>query len=87
MTFQRRLNKLVPVDSGELSKEVPLIYRVATLPGLGEIILKPTLKALIRAGMKKGVYNPELISGLSGKNAGIEQVKHCLQLVGREHYS
>jgi len=39
-----------------------LIYRLATLPVLGKAILKPTLKTLIKHGMKKGFYNPEIIA-------------------------
>lgn len=62
ISFPRKVDKLVLVDSGGLSKEVPLLYRLATLPVLGDIILKPTLKAAIRAGMKKGFYNPEIIT-------------------------
>jgi len=34
---------------------------LATLPVLGDILLKPTIKPLIKAGMEKGFYNPEII--------------------------
>ena len=62
MDFPDRVDKLILVDSAGLSREAPLIYRLATLPVLGKAILKPTLKTLIKHGMKKGFYNPELIS-------------------------
>jgi 4,5:9,10-diseco-3-hydroxy-5,9,17-trioxoandrosta-1(10),2-diene-4-oate hydrolase len=60
--FPEKVNKLVLVDSAGLSKEAPLIYRLATLPVLGKAILKPTLKTVIKHGMKKGFYNPEIIA-------------------------
>jgi 4,5:9,10-diseco-3-hydroxy-5,9,17-trioxoandrosta-1(10),2-diene-4-oate hydrolase len=60
--FPEKVDKLVLVDSAGLSKEAPLIYRLATLPVLGKAILKPTLKTVIKHGMKKGFYNPEIIA-------------------------
>jgi 4,5:9,10-diseco-3-hydroxy-5,9,17-trioxoandrosta-1(10),2-diene-4-oate hydrolase len=60
--FPEKVDKLVLVDSAGLSREAPLIYRLATLPLLGKAILKPTLKTLIKHGMKKGFYNPEIIA-------------------------
>ena len=62
LDFPDKVDKLILVDSDGFSKETPLIYRLATLPLLGEIMLKPTVKAAIRAGMKKRFYNPELIT-------------------------
>ena len=59
--FPQKVDKLVLVDSAGLNKEAPLIYRLATLPVLGDILLKPTIKPLIKAGMEKGFYNPEII--------------------------
>ena len=60
--FPKKVDKLVLVDSAGLSKEAPLIYRLATLPVLGDILLKPTIKPLIKAGMEKVFYNPEIIT-------------------------
>jgi 4,5:9,10-diseco-3-hydroxy-5,9,17-trioxoandrosta-1(10),2-diene-4-oate hydrolase len=60
--FPQKVDKLVMVDSAGLSKEAPLIYRLATLPVLGDILLKPTIKPLIKAGMEKGFYNPDIIT-------------------------
>jgi len=60
--FPDRADKLILVDSAGLSREAPLIYRLATLPVLGKAILKPTLKTVIKHGMKKGFYNPEIIA-------------------------
>ena len=47
INFPEKMDKLVLVDSAGLSKEAPLIYRLATLPVLGDIILRPTLKTLV----------------------------------------
>jgi len=60
--FPEKVDKLVLVDSAGLSKEAPLIYRLATLPVLGDIGLRFTIKPLIKARMKRGFYNPEVIA-------------------------
>lgn len=57
-----RIDKLVLVDSGGFSKKAPLIYRLATLPLLGEIVFRPTVKALIRVGMNGRFCNPEVVT-------------------------
>jgi len=62
INFPEKVDKLVLVDSAGLSKEAPLLYRLATLPILGDIILKPTIKTLLRKGMEKGFYNPQIIT-------------------------
>ena len=60
--FPKKVDKLVLVDSAGLNKETPLIYRLATLPVLGDILLKPTMKPLIKAGIEKGFYKPTIIT-------------------------
>ena len=60
--FPQKVDKLVLVDSAGLSKEAPLIYRLAALPVLGDIGLRFTIKPLIKAGMEKGFYNPDIIT-------------------------
>jgi pimeloyl-ACP methyl ester carboxylesterase len=60
--FPQQVDKLVLVDSAGLSKEAPLIYRLAALPVLGDIGLRFTIKPLIKAGMEKGFYNPDIIT-------------------------
>jgi len=60
--FPDRVDKLILVDSGGFSQEASLIYRLATLPLLGDIMIRPTVKAAIRAGIKRRFYNPELVS-------------------------
>ncbi len=60
--FPDRVDKLVLVDSGGLNKGIPLIYRLAALPVLGEVMIKPTIKAGIRAGMKRRFHNPEIVT-------------------------
>ncbi len=62
INFPEKVDKLVLVDSAGLNKEAPLIYRLAALPVLGDILLKPTIKPLIKAGMKRGFYNPEIVT-------------------------
>lgn len=62
INFPDKVDKLVLVDSAGLGKEAPLIYRLATLPFLGNIIVKPTVKGLLRRGMERGFYNTEIVT-------------------------
>jgi 4,5:9,10-diseco-3-hydroxy-5,9,17-trioxoandrosta-1(10),2-diene-4-oate hydrolase len=80
--FPEKVDKLVLVDSAGLSKEAPLIYRLATLPVLGNVLLKPTVKKLIRHGIERGFYNPETVTDewvdLSYKYQRMPKMKHTL---------
>ncbi|MBA7700016.1 hypothetical protein ES703_108722 [subsurface metagenome] len=62
ISFPEKVDKIVLVDSGGLSREMPLRFRLATLPILGEIMVKPTIKAGLRAGIKGAFYNPDLVT-------------------------
>ena len=61
INFPEKVDKLVLVDSGGLGDEVPILYRLATLPVLGEVIIKPTIKAGISRGIKRAFYNPDIV--------------------------
>jgi 4,5:9,10-diseco-3-hydroxy-5,9,17-trioxoandrosta-1(10),2-diene-4-oate hydrolase len=66
ISFPDKVDNLVLVDAGGLTKEVPLTYRLATLPVLGHILLGPRLfvnKVTIRMGlkMKRHFYNPNIV--------------------------
>jgi pimeloyl-ACP methyl ester carboxylesterase len=62
INFPEKVDKLVLVDSAGLSQDAPLIYRLASLPVLRDILLKSAIRPLIKAGMKKGFYDPEIIT-------------------------
>jgi len=62
ISFPEKVDRLVLVDSGGTSKEMPLRYRLAALPILGEIMVEPTLKAGLRMGIKGTFYNPDLVT-------------------------
>jgi len=57
-----KVDKLVLVDSGGLTDEMPLLYRFCCLPLLGELIVEPTVKAAVKHGMKRSFYNPDLVT-------------------------
>ena len=57
-----RVDKLILIDCGGLSEEVPFLYRLCTLPFLGEVIMKPTVKSSLRSGIKGVFYNPDLVT-------------------------
>lgn len=61
INFPKNVEKLVLVDSGGLGDKVPIHYRLATLPLLGEIIIRPTIKAGIKRGIKGAFYNPDIV--------------------------
>ena len=60
--FPGKVDKLVLVGSGGFSKETPLRYRLASLPILGDILIRPMPKAAIKLGMKRRFYNPAIIT-------------------------
>jgi pimeloyl-ACP methyl ester carboxylesterase len=57
-----KVDRLILADSGGLTKEVSLFYRLCTLPIIGDIIVRPTVKTSLKQGMKRAFYNPELIT-------------------------
>jgi len=62
INFPDMVDKLILVDSGGLSKEAPLLYRLCTLPIVGDILIKPTIKPLIKHGIKRAFYNPDFLT-------------------------
>ena len=62
INFPERVDKLILVDSGGLSKEAPLLYRLCTLPIVGEVVTAPTVKVGLRRGIKRAFYNPDLVT-------------------------
>jgi len=62
INFPEKVDKLILVDSGGLSGETPLLYRLCTLPLLGEILVEPTIKVGLRHGIERAFYNPDLIT-------------------------
>ena len=57
-----KVNKIIPVDSVGLTYKTPLLYRLCALPVLGDIFIKPTVKAGLRQGMKRAFYNQDRIT-------------------------
>lgn len=57
-----KIERLVLVDTMGLNNRASLIYRLCALPGVGEIVMKPTVKAGLRNGMKRAFYNPDFIT-------------------------
>ena len=66
ISFPEKINKLVLLDAGGLSKKAPLSYQLTILPVLGHILLGPSQlinKATIRMNlkMKRYFYNPNVV--------------------------
>ena len=62
INFPEKVDKLILVDSGGLSKEAPLLYRLCTLPVVGEIVVMPMVKPLLKHGIRNAFYNPDLVT-------------------------
>ncbi len=62
INFPEKVDRLILVDSGGLSRETPLHIRLCTLPILGEIIVAPTIKVGLRYGIRRAFYNPGLVT-------------------------
>lgn len=94
LEFPDIVKKLILVDSGGFSSDAPFIYRLATLPLLGEALMKPTIKSAIRVGLKKRFYNPQVITEEwvdmvyrylkmpKTKNTMLNIVRHCATIKG-----
>lgn len=62
INFPDKVDRIILVDSGSLSEKVPLVYRLCTLPILGDILVRPTIKAGVRRGIRRAFYNPDLVT-------------------------
>jgi 4,5:9,10-diseco-3-hydroxy-5,9,17-trioxoandrosta-1(10),2-diene-4-oate hydrolase len=62
INYPERIAKLILVDSGGFSREAPLLYRLATLPVVGDVIIRPTTKPLLRRGLRGIFYNPDIVT-------------------------
>jgi 4,5:9,10-diseco-3-hydroxy-5,9,17-trioxoandrosta-1(10),2-diene-4-oate hydrolase len=62
INFPDKVDRIILVDSGSLSEKVPLLYRLCALPILGDILVRPTIKAGVRSRIKRTFYNPDLVT-------------------------
>ena len=62
INFPDKVDRLILVDSGGLAEDAPLLYRLCTLPIVGNVIIKSTVKSFIKHGIKKAFYNPDLVT-------------------------
>ncbi len=62
INFPSKVDRIILVDSGSLFEKVPLLYRLCALPILGDILVRPTIKAGVRRRIKRAFYNPDLVT-------------------------
>lgn len=62
INFPNKVDRLILVASGGLTTEVPPLYRLCTLPIIGDIMVRPTIKPIMKHRMKKAFYNPDVIT-------------------------
>ncbi len=62
INFPDKVDRIILVDSGSLSGKVPLLYRLCALPVLGDILVRPTIKAGVRSRIKRTFYNSDLVT-------------------------
>ncbi len=61
LKFPEMVEKLVLVGSAGLGKKVPLVLRLATLPGLGEYFTRPSREGSARE-LRSYVYDPAVLT-------------------------
>jgi len=57
-----KVDKLVLVDCAGLTTETSLRKKLVALPGIGEIVVRPTTRAGTRQGMRRALYNRDFIT-------------------------
>jgi len=57
-----KVDKLVLVDCGGLARETPFMYRLAAIPLVGELLVKPTVKSSMRRRIEGAFYNPDVVT-------------------------
>lgn len=62
VTASDRVTNLILVDSAGLSNDVPLIFRVTTIPYLGDMVMKLAWKLFSEHGVKSLFRNSSLVS-------------------------
>ena len=62
INLPERVNRLILVDSAGLSQKLPLLYRLCSVPILGKIIIKPTIKPIWERGIRRLFYNSDFLS-------------------------
>lgn len=62
INFPGSVDRLVLADCGGFTRDAPLFYRLCTLPLVGDILIKPTFKPLLRRGMRRAFYNPDIVT-------------------------
>jgi 4,5:9,10-diseco-3-hydroxy-5,9,17-trioxoandrosta-1(10),2-diene-4-oate hydrolase len=71
LQFPEKVEKLVLVDNAGMGRDVIIDFRVCSLPFLGEVLIRPSLKGTENL-WKKIVYDPVLVTS--------ELVKMCYEL-------
>ncbi|MBI2831131.1 MAG: alpha/beta hydrolase [Chloroflexi bacterium] len=62
MDSPEMIDRLVLVDTMGLNARTSLLYRLCTLPIIGEILIMPNIKAGLKRGMKRSFHNPDFIT-------------------------
>ncbi len=71
LQFPQKVEKLVLVDNAGMGRDVIIDFRLCSLPYLGELLIKPSLKGTEKL-WKKIVYDPALVTP--------ELIKMCYEL-------
>jgi pimeloyl-ACP methyl ester carboxylesterase len=55
------VEKLILVDSAGLNRNIPLAFRIATIPVIKQLVITLSLKTFIKYGTRRAFYNPMVI--------------------------
>jgi pimeloyl-ACP methyl ester carboxylesterase len=82
LSLPERVNKLVLIDSAGLSRTLPWMYRLSSLPVLGNILMSLAVEPVLSRSIKRLFYNsPRLTQDMIDiilKNASQPEVKKTL---------
>jgi pimeloyl-ACP methyl ester carboxylesterase len=61
-SLPERVDRLVLVDSAGLSAEMPRLYRLCALPGLGRVLMKTVMSRKLEKGMRRLFHSSNAVS-------------------------
>jgi 2-hydroxy-6-oxonona-2,4-dienedioate hydrolase len=89
LSLPERVNKLVLIDCAGLSRNLPWLYRLCSLPVLGNILMSLAVEPALEHSIKRVFYNAPVLSremmDIILKNASQPGVRETLKRIIRQH--
>ena len=89
LSLPERVNKLILIDCAGLSRSLPWLYRLSSLPVLGNILMSLAVKPALERSIKRLFYNSPVLSwemiDIILKNASQPGVRETLKRIIRQN--